>query len=114
MTNYATGHKAEVRAADYLKKRGYKILNLNWKTKYCEIDIVAQRKNTIYFVEVKYRKGSAQGIGLDYITTGKLRQMKFAAELWVVNNQWLGEYQLAALSMSNNEIIFIDEIWTAV
>jgi len=101
MTNYATGHKAEEYAAKYLQKQGYKIVALNWKTKYCEIDLVAKKDNVIYLVEVKYRQNDRQGRGLDYITPKKLKQMKFSAEMWVENNNWSGDYCLAALEIDS-------------
>lgn len=110
MTNYAAGHSAEVRAANYLKQQGFHVRELNWKTKYCEIDIVAEKNGAIYFVEVKYRRNNNQGYGIDYITTKKLQQMRFAAEMWVSNNNWTGEYQLAAVGIDNEDITFLDEL----
>lgn len=100
MTNYTTGHDAEKRAAQYLKEQGFKIIELNWKTKYCEIDIVALKDKTVFFVEVKYRKSSSFGSGLEYITSRKLKQMNFAAEMWVSQQNWRGDYHLAALEMT--------------
>lgn len=100
MTNYATGHKAEKNAAAYLEKQGYRILQLNWKTRYCEIDIVARNNKTIYFIEVKYRLNQAQGDGFEYITPKKLNQMNFAAKMWLANNDWQGECTLAAIAAS--------------
>src|SRR3990167_6788494 len=100
MTNYSTGHLAEQHAAEYLKSRGYEILDINWKTRYCEIDIVAQKDKTIYFVEVKYRLSDFQGSGFEYITKTKLKQMKFAAEIWMANNKWSGGCSLSAIEVS--------------
>ncbi len=68
MTNYTTGHDAEKIAAKYLERHGYKILEMNWKTRYCEIDIVAEKNSIVYLTEVKYRKSLAYGSGLEYIT----------------------------------------------
>ncbi len=110
MTNFATGHAAEQVAAEYLQDKRFKIVCLNWKTRYCEIDIVAQKDNAIYFVEVKSRKNSLQGSGLDYITPRKLKQMTFAAEMWVSENKWKGDYCLAAISIEGNEINFLEEL----
>jgi len=110
MTNYAVGHGAEKRAAEYLVGEGFKVRDLNWKTRYCEIDIVAEKDKRMYFVEVKYRRNSNQGHGLDYILPKKLKQMRFAAEMWVSNHQWPGEYQLAVLSIDADEITFIDDL----
>jgi Holliday junction resolvase-like predicted endonuclease len=110
VTNYASGHAAEKAAADYLHRQGFTVRELNWKTRYCEIDIVAEKQAVVYFVEVKSRRNSRQGYGTDYITGQKLRQMRFAAELWVSEHRWTGEYQLAAISIDAGRIQFIDEL----
>jgi len=87
LTSKQIGDSAENVASEYLVRAGHKILNRNWKTKYCEIDIVSQKNDTIYFTEVKYRKKPDQGGGLSAITPKKLRQMKFAAEFYALSNQ---------------------------
>ncbi|HTE21562.1 MAG TPA: YraN family protein [Candidatus Limnocylindria bacterium] len=110
MSNYAVGHDAEKRAAKHLESLGLKIRELNWKTRYCEIDIVAQKDKAVYFVEVKYRRNTKQGSGTDYITPRKLRQMRFAAEMWVQNHQWLDDCRLAVVSIDADQISFIDDI----
>ncbi len=77
------GAIAEIEAANYLVRKGHDILERNWKTKYCEIDIVSLRDSVVHFTEVKYRKTNIQGDGLAAITTKKLNQMRFAAKLYV-------------------------------
>lgn len=94
------GRRAETLAAKYLKRRGYKVLEQNWRTRWCEIDLVVERKRVIYFVEVKYRSGTAQGGGLEYITQRKLGQMNFAAELWMASHSGDADYRLAAIELS--------------
>lgn len=101
-TNYSVGHEAEQYAAEYIQKLGYKIKDINWKNQLCEIDIIAEKSKTAYFIEVKYRKTAAQGMGFDYITPQKLRQMQFAAETWVQENNWAGEYELGAIELAGN------------
>lgn len=113
MTNVAHGIKAEAQAVTHLQHHGYKIIDQNWKTKWCEIDIVAQKDQTIYFVEVKYRLNDNYGTGLDYITTKKLKQMGRSAEGWVQIHNWIGDYKLGAIEVSGNEFHvtnFIEEI----
>lgn len=100
MTTFDTGRQAEAAAAEYLKQKGYAVIDQNWRTKFCEIDIIAQRGNVVYFCEVKYRQTNRQGSGLDYITRKKLRQMQLAAEAWVHFFNWTGEYQLCAIEIS--------------
>lgn len=109
-TNYQSGHDAEKRAAEYLEKRGFQIVELNWKTRYCEIDIVAQKDRVMYFVEVKSRKSASFGTGLDYITPKKLKQMRFAAEMWVQNYQWGGDYQLAVISIDGEHVTLVEDV----
>lgn len=103
MTTFATGRLAETAVADFLKQHGFKIIEQNWRTRWCEIDVVATKKKTIYFVEVKYRRSSAQGSGLEYVTARKLKQMQFAAEHWVRDHDWPGDYQLAAAEVSGGD-----------
>lgn len=94
------GRDAEEVAAEHLKRQGYEIVAQNWRTRWCEIDIIATKNKTVYFVEVKYRKSSVWGDGLDAITDKKLEQMSFAAEMWVHAENWAGDYSLAAMSLS--------------
>lgn len=111
MTNYASGHGAEKQAADYLARFGFKIRELNWRTRWCEIDIVAEKDKTIYLVEVKSRDNLDHGSGTDYVTDKKLKQMAFAAEFWVSQNKWEGQYQLAIIAIDAGEIEFIDDVF---
>lgn len=53
MNTKSVGDKGEKRAADYLKDKGYEILEKNWKSKEGEIDIIALNGETLVFVEVK-------------------------------------------------------------
>lgn len=77
------GSLGETAAADYLCQQGFTIKARNWRTKICEIDVVAEKKNCLYFVEVKYRSSVLQGGGIAAITPTKLRHMKRAAEAWL-------------------------------
>lgn len=110
MTNYTAGHDAEKQAAEYLKRQGFSIEELNWKTRYCEIDVVAKNNKIVWFVEVKSRQNSRQGFGYEYVTQKKLQQMHFAAEMWVQSNSWKGDYRLAVVSIDGEQITFIDEL----
>ncbi len=83
MTTRQIGDKGEQAAADWLMARGHEIVARNWRTRYCEIDIVSVKGEVLYFTEVKYRKNDDFGDGLAAITTKKQRQMRFAAELFL-------------------------------
>lgn len=55
-TNYKVGVLAEYVAALYLMFSGYRVITMRYKTKVGEIDIIAKKKNTIFFIEVKCRQ----------------------------------------------------------
>lgn len=114
MTNYTHGHDAEKYAAEWLRERGYQIVALNWRDRRAEIDIVAARPGgPLRFIEVKYRRTARQGGGFDYITSAKLRQMSFAAELYVAKEHYGGEYTLAALELGGQDYAvtgFVEEL----
>jgi Holliday junction resolvase-like predicted endonuclease len=109
MTNYATGHAAEKVAAEYLAKQGYDVLDINWRHKRAEIDIIARkhkrfgRQYPLIFFEVKHRKNDTQGTGLEYITPVKIRQMAFAAELYVAISGYVGDYMLGAIELTGQD-----------
>ena len=101
ITSKMIGDSAEDVAANYLKQNGHEIINRNWKTKYCEIDIISSFNDIIYFTEVKYRKNASQGGGLAAITATKLRQMKFSAEFYALSQKISNtNLRLAAMSVS--------------
>lgn len=101
-TTKQIGNRAEARVAEYLSTQGYRIIDRNWRTRYCEIDIIAQRDDTLYFVEVKYRKNSQHGDGFAAITPTKLKQMNFAAQLYASRLKSLPNLRLAVASLSDD------------
>ena len=85
-TTRAIGDAGEQTAADWLAADGHEIIARNWRTRYCEIDIVSMKDGTLYFIEVKYRKNDDFGGGLAAITAKKQQQMRFAAELFIAKH----------------------------
>jgi uncharacterized protein (TIGR00252 family) len=108
MSNHSAGHEAERMVAEWLKSQRFRIVDINWRTRRCEIDIIATRKKVLYFIEVKSRTSSAWGSGLDYITPKKQTQMHYAAEVWLSENNWQHDVRLAAVSVVGNEMEFIE------
>lgn len=77
------GSKGEDAVCEYLRKKGHKIVVRNFKTKFCEIDIVSVCGSSLYFTEVKTRKNADFGGGLTAINKKKLDKMKFASEVFL-------------------------------
>lgn len=76
------GKLGEEKAAQYLRKKGWKILQRNFKARYGEIDIVAQYADVLVFIEVKTRIGSAYGSPEESVTPRKLREVVETAQYY--------------------------------
>ena len=98
------GNVGEQAAADWLTADGHEIIARNWRTRYCEIDIVSVKDDVLWFTEVKYRKNDDFGGGLGAITAKKQRQMRFAAELFMAKHpQYEGcDMRLLAVAVEGN------------
>lgn len=73
------GKKSESVAVNYLKKQGYRIIELNYRTKLGEIDIIAKQKGTLVFIEVKARKSNRFGRPELAVTPKKQRKISMVA-----------------------------------
>ncbi len=100
MVTTATGQAAEIAVAKYLTSQGFSIIARNWKNRWCEIDLIALKNKTVHFVEVKYRAKDLQGTGFDYIGSNKLRQLQFAVNFWVSENNLQGDCRLVGAQVS--------------
>lgn len=100
MTTTTQGQAAEAAVADQLKRQGYAILHRNYRTKVCEIDLIAKCGQIVYFIEVKYRVRPEQGSGFEHITPKKLNQMRFASRIWCQNYNWSGDCRLLGVEVS--------------
>ncbi|MFH1191504.1 MAG: YraN family protein [Candidatus Omnitrophota bacterium] len=73
--NLEFGKAAENAASRFLKAKGYKILERNYKNKFGEIDIIAQQDGVICFVEVKARHSLKLGVPQEAVTIRKQKQI---------------------------------------
>ena len=77
------GFEGEKIAVSYLKKKGYKILKTNFLLRCGEIDIVAQKDQTLCFVEVKTRHNTKFGYPEESVHYGKQKRMSLAATVYL-------------------------------
>ncbi|MGQ0561492.1 MAG: YraN family protein, partial [Gemmatimonadota bacterium] len=81
--------------------RGWQILDRNYRAGHKEIDIVAQRGDTVAFVEVKARAGREHGHPLEAISWTKRREVEHAARAWLRGNARAGlEYRFDAIAIT--------------
>lgn len=81
------GTKGELLAVKFLKKKGYKILQRNYRRRTGEIDIVCYDHGTIAFVEVKTRHSDTYGPPELSVTEAKKRQIVKVASQYVANKK---------------------------
>jgi putative endonuclease len=96
------GRAAEAATAEYLIGQEYAILARNWRTRWHEVDIVAQNRDGLHFIEVKYRQNNRYGSGFDYISRDKLARLQRAALYWAQINHYDGDYRIDAVSVSGS------------
>src|SRR5688500_6026813 len=81
---FAFGLSAESRAAAYLVAKGYRIVARRWRSPVGEIDIVARRRRTLIFVEVKAR--GRLDDAAEAVIVRQQRRIIAAAEAWLATN----------------------------
>lgn len=89
MENKKIGNAGEDLACRYLEKRGYKILERNKHySRFCEIDIIAENKNTLVFVEVKTRTTNDFGTPFEAITKSKYENIKKGIQFYLQEHKF--------------------------
>jgi putative endonuclease len=105
------GKEGEDKGVRYLKSLGYKILTRNFHSRFGEIDIVAQEKDTIVFVEVKTRSDNEYGPPEESITPWKLARLLKACQYFCLkNNINNSPLRLDVLAIENLDIRHIKNI----
>lgn len=78
------GREGERRVSEYLRQNGYIIVKRNWRSdRYGEIDIIAEKDNTLAFVEVKTRSAGSLASGAEAVDFGKLTRTYNAAQIFM-------------------------------
>lgn len=92
MHNQELGKQGEDLIESHLYKKGYKILERNYRKKTGEIDLIALNptQDEIVFVEVKTRKSNTFGYPEEAVDAKKLKKIEKTALLWLNENRKAG------------------------
>ncbi len=82
------GLLGEQKALDYLKKNQFLILKKNFRNRFGEIDIIAKKEKTIYFIEVKTRSNINKGYPYQAVNQKKIDQIKYMANFFLLKNKY--------------------------
>ena len=86
--NKDIGSFGEALARDYLISKGYKILNMNFRNKFGEIDIICKKNNLLIFCEIKSRYSKSFGSPIESITCYKQKQIIKLSELYLISKKY--------------------------
>jgi len=89
-----TGVMGETAGCNYLARKGYTILDRNWRAQECnyEIDIVARIESTLIFCEVKTARTEQFGPSVSWVTPEKTIHIARAAQEYIITHE-LGEHE---------------------
>ena len=82
-TTREAGDRGEAMAAEYLRENGYKILASQFRCRFGEIDLIAEKDGVLLFVEVKLRTNLQYGAPREYVTVKKQEKLRAAALLYL-------------------------------
>jgi len=96
------GESAEKDACQYLIKHKLDLISKNYRCKLGEIDLIMLDKQTLVFVEVRYRKKSLYGSGAESITIRKQQKIIKTASYYLQQNPKTSQYacRFDVISMS--------------
>lgn len=96
------GQIGEIIAVNYLRERDYKIIELNFRTKTGEIDIICRQNKAYIFVEVKTRSSQLFGYPEEALTQDKLARLEQLAQEYCEQIKFNGEWRIEAISIIIN------------
>lgn len=111
-----TGKKGEALAVEYLTKKNFNVLHLNWRHSHYEIDIIATSDNILHFIEVKTRRSTKFGMPEESVTDKKLQNLINAADEFLYQFPQWKRVQFDVLSInikpdSSVEFYFIEDVY---
>ena len=92
VTTREQGEYTENLACQFLKNKGFKLIEKNFNCRVGEIDLIMKDADNIVFVEVRYRRNNNFGSGAESITASKQLKLVKTAELYLQQNTKLNKY----------------------
>ena len=86
-TRDLSGPWGEALAAEYLRKKGWRIEAMNYRTRLGEIDIIAENREYLVFAEVKLRKSAYFGAAREFVDARKQEKLRATASMWLEEHE---------------------------
>ena len=85
--NNLAGAWGESVAAEYLRKKRYRLLASGYRSRFGEIDLIARKGKILCFVEVKTRTNLQCGLPRDYVTAAKQEKLRKTAAFYLMEKE---------------------------
>ncbi len=95
-----TGKTGETLAVKWFEEKGYEIMHSNWRHKNWEVDIIANKKNMLHFIEVKTTTTTKFGHPEEKVNAKKIRYLINASEEFLFQNPQWQRIQFDVLSIT--------------
>jgi len=92
LSHIELGKLGEKFGQQFLKSKGYKILETNYKNMGYEIDVIAEHADYIVFIEIKTRRSKRYGMPSEAVTKEKQRRYKMISSLYLTHKKLLHRY----------------------
>lgn len=106
----AQGRQWEQAALLYLKRRGLRRVEENFRCKGGEIDLIMQDGDTLVFVEVRQRADMEHGGAAASITPAKQRRMKIAAQVFLLRYRKLPPCRFDVIAIDGDAIEWLKNV----
>ena len=93
------GKEGEEIASAYLLEKEYLLICNNYRHKKAEIDLIAQKKDVLVFVEVKYRTSLLFGYPESFVTKSKQDRIRSAADNYIFEKNWKSNIRFDIISI---------------
>jgi len=102
------GNLAEKKAIEFLKNNDFEIIDINFYSRYGEIDIIARKEDILHFIEVK--SSTSYENAISNITPSKLQKIIKTSQIYMKKNNYYDNYIFDAVIITSNEIELIENI----
>ena len=84
--NNLAGAWGESLAAEYLRKKHYRVVSAGYRSRFGEIDLIVENRKYLIFVEVKLRKSDSFALAREYVNSAKQNRIRTTAEIYLAEN----------------------------
>jgi len=101
------GKEGENKAWEFLKNKKYELLEMNFRHKKSEIDLIVKNRDTLVFCEVKTRSTFDFGFPETFVSAKQKEKIQLGAEYYIQKIFWEGKirFDILSVELKDNELI---------